>query len=64
MENLTEAGISSYYKNLERGKKDSFIVEVAEKIGITTISVRWKIKNWKWKKIEIEAVSDIINKRR
>lgn len=54
-------GISSYYENLPRGKKDEFVREVSEAIGQCTSNVRLKMKNRRWGKTEVPVIAAIID---
>lgn len=63
MEKMDCLGISSYYENLPRGEKDSFVRDVAEAIGQSTSNVRLKMKNSRWGKAEVPIISDIIERR-
>lgn len=56
-------GITDYYENLPRGEKDKFLMEVADAIGQSTTNCRLKMKNGRWKKIEIPIIENIINNR-
>ena len=53
-------GISSYLKNLPRGKKDVFIRKVAEVTEMSTSNVYRKFRVGCWTKIELEAISKVI----
>lgn len=60
MTNLSAMGISSYLKNLPRGKKDVFIRKVAEVTEMSTSNVYRKFRVGCWTKIELEAISKVI----
>lgn len=60
MENANVMGINSYIDGLPFGKKDPFIMEVAEAIGQSTSSVRRKIRNGGWRKTEIPVILKLI----
>lgn len=60
---MDSIGITSYYENLPRGKKDSFVREVAEAIGQSTWNARLKMKNGRWSLLEIREITKIIEKR-
>ena len=55
-------GISSYYENLPRGKKDSFVREVAEALGQSSPNVYRKMRNSRWGKIEVPIIVSVIEK--
>ena len=63
MEKIDCMGISSYYENLPRGEKDSFVREVAEAIGQSSSNVRLKMKNTRWGKAEVPIIADVIERR-
>lgn len=63
MEKINALGINSYYKNLPFGKKDKFVMDVADAIGKATATVRRKIEKGIWnEKTELPIVEDIIKK--
>lgn len=63
MEKLDVLGISSYYQKLPFGAKDTFIMELADAIGLSTSSVRRKIKNCSWRKSEVTVVTKFMQAR-
>lgn len=64
MENKEALGINSYISGIPFGKKDPFIMEVADAIGQSTSSVRRKIKNGGWRKTEIPVIMKLISSKK
>ena len=60
MTNLSATGITSYLKKLPRGKKDAFVRKVAEVTEMSTSNVYRKFRVGCWTKIEMEAISRVI----
>ena len=56
MKKVENLGISSYYRNLAHGEKDSFVREVAEAIGKSTSTILTKRREGRWAKTEIPAI--------
>ena len=64
MTNLSSTGITSYLKNLPRGKKDAFIRKVAEVTEMSTSNVYRKFRVGCWTKIETEAIGKLIEEEK
>ena len=62
MEKFDSVGITSHFDNLSFGSKDAFIREVADALGLSSSSVRKKIQNGNWRKLEIPIITKLIQK--
>jgi hypothetical protein len=62
MEKFDSVGITSHFDNLPYGSKDAFIREVADALGLSSSSVRKKIQNGNWRKLEIPIITKLIQK--
>lgn len=62
MEKFDSVGITSHFENLPFGRKDAFIREVADALGLSSSSVRKKIQNGNWRKLEIPIITKPIQK--
>ena len=63
MEKMNGVNVVGYYGNLPRGKKDSFVREVADEIGKSVSAVQKKLTGRGFTKLELERVVEIIQKR-
>ena len=55
--------IMSYYGNLRHGQKDSFVREVADAIGQSSVTVMRKMKTGKFSCLEVPVVARIVTRR-
>lgn len=62
MEKFDSVGITSHFDKLPFGSKDAFIREVADALGLSSSSVRKKIQNGNWRKLEIPIITKLIQK--
>lgn len=56
--------IIDYYRTLSRGEKSRFIQKVVEKTGIAYSTFFYKLQNNTFKKLEQEALENIIKEQK